>query len=97
MRFLGCEEIVVECNSHISVINWNNYFPFKVVRTIELCFSNGANWRINIPASGLTSSDQLVSLVEKYFESVTPEIKQIKFVLDPKYLNTQLTNFLNLI
>lgn len=94
-KFLGCEEIVVECNKHITAISWNDYFPFEVIRSIEMTFSTGAKWRVNLPASGISDSRQIVMLVEKYFGETGCEISQIKFVIKPEVLNSQLEKFLN--
>ena len=94
-RFLGATEIVVETSCFKTTINWSNYFPIDVVKRIELKFSTGAKWKVNIPACGISSSDQLLMLIEKFFGDIAQDIDQVKFIVDSDFLNENLNYILN--
>ncbi len=85
--FLGATEIVVETSCFKTTINWSNYFPIDVVKRIELKFSTGAKWKVNIPSCGISSGEQLLMLVERFFGDIAQDIEQVKFVVDSEFLN----------
>ena len=94
-NLLGATEIVVEADNINNTIKWSNYFPLDVVKRIELKFRNGAKWKVNIPACGISSSDQLLMLVEKFFGDIAQDIDQVKFIVDSDFLNENLNYILN--